>query len=152
MYQSPYTYVLKKRMKQPLEEYVSGNMRFYFIKHAVVDKEEDSTPIIYEQKRQLVPDHTMNKADINLVGSGMAGQVDATHADAYKSVNINGVPMKEIITGTRSIGCQTLMRESEAQTIPAPFGELKQDNSFHEIFELKDFHYGHGLPVEMHDI
>lgn len=41
-----YVYRLKKPMKQTEEEYVSGNMRFYFIKHAVVDKEEDSTPIM----------------------------------------------------------------------------------------------------------
>ena len=60
--------------------------------------------------------------------------------------------MKEVVTATRSLGCQTLMRESEAQTIPAPFGTVKQDNTFQEIFELKDFHYGNGLPVEMHDI
>ena len=62
MNRSPYTYLLKKRTKQPLEEYVSGNMLFYFIKHAVVDKEEDSTPIIYEQRRQLIPDHTKSKS------------------------------------------------------------------------------------------
>ena len=61
MNRSPYTYLLKKRSKQPLEEYVSGNMRFYFIKHAVVDKEEDSTPIVYEQRRQLIPDQTRNE-------------------------------------------------------------------------------------------
>lgn len=42
-----YVYRLRAPMKQTLEEYVSGNMRFYFIKHAVVDKEEDSTPIMY---------------------------------------------------------------------------------------------------------
>ncbi|MCQ2817985.1 MAG: hypothetical protein MJ252_12035 [archaeon] len=41
-YQSPYTYVLKKRIPQTLEEYVSGNMRFNFIKHAVVDKEGEN--------------------------------------------------------------------------------------------------------------
>ena len=151
MYSSPYTYVLKKRMKQPLEEYVSGNMRFYFIKHAVVDKEEDSTPIIYEQKRQLVPDHTNNNIISKSPSPGSNSQ-NLLAASDFKTLTVNGVPMKEIVTGTRSIGCQTLMRESEAQTIPAPFGEIKQDNNFHEIFELKDFHYGNGLPVEMHDI
>ena len=147
---SPYTYILKKRTKQPLEEYVSGNMRFYFIKHAVVDKEEDSTPIIYEQRRQLVPDHTKNQQG-NLQ---LMGEKDAAHGgiSTFKTVNINGTPMKEVVTATRSLGCQTLMRESEAQTIPAPFGTVKQDNTFQEIFELKDFHYGNGLPVEMHDI
>ena len=151
MYSSPYTYVLKKRMKQPLEEYVSGNMRFYFIKHAVVDKEEDSTPIIYEQKRQLVPDHT-NQPLLKSSSPNSQNSQNLLAASDFKTLNVNGVPMKEIITGTRSIGCQTLMRESEAQTIPAAFGEIKQDNNFHEIFELKDFHYGNGLPVEMHDI
>ena len=149
---SRYEYILKKRMKQPLEEYVSGNMRFYFIKHAVVDKEEDSTPIIYEQHRQLVPDHTKSPSlsqNVNI----LMRENDAAHGgNNYKTVNINGTPMKEIISTTRSLGCQTLMRESEAQTIPAPFGTVKQDNTFQEIFELKDFHYGHGLPVEMHDI
>ena len=150
---STYEYILKKRMKQPLEEYVSGNMRFYFIKHAVVDKEEDSTPIIYEQHRQLVPDHT-KKQVLSEKGNLLLGETDAAHGGVanYKTVNINGTPMKEIISTTRSLGCQTLMRESEAQTIPAPFGTVKQDNTFQEIFELKDFHYGHGLPVEMHDI
>ena len=150
MMMSPYTYILKKRTKQPLEEYVSGNMRFYFIKHAVVDKEEDSTPIIYEQRRQLVPDHSKNqKGNLQLMG-----EKDAAHGGSsnFKTVNINGTPMREVVTSTRSLGCQTLMRESEAQTIPAPFGTVKQDNTFQEIFELKDFHYGHGLPVEMHDI
>ena len=38
-YQSPYTYILKKRIPQTLEEYVSGNMRLHFIKQAVVDTE-----------------------------------------------------------------------------------------------------------------
>ena len=148
---SPYTYILKKRSKQPLEEYVSGNMRFYFIKHAVADKEEDSTPIIYEQHRQLVPDHSKTNQKSNLQ---LMGENDAAHGEGsnFKTVNINGTPMREIVTTTRSLGCQTLMRESEAQTIPAPFGVVKQDNTFQEIFELKDFHYGNGLPVEMHDI
>ena len=127
MMMSPYTYILKKRTKQPLEEYVSGNMRFYFIKHAVVDKEEDSTPIIYEQRRQLVPDHTKNKQ-----GNLLMGEKDAAHGGGsyYKTVNINGTPMKEVVTATRSLGVQTLMRESEAQTIPAPFGVVKQENTF----------------------
>ena len=154
MYNSPYTYLLKKKSKQPLEEYVSGNMRFYFIKHAVVDKEEDSTPIIYEQRRELVPDHSKNLGLSQKGNLQLSGERDAAHAGGsnFKTVNINGTPMREIITATRSLGCQTLMRESEAQTIPAPFGVVKQDNTFQEIFELKDFHYGNGLPVEMHDI
>lgn len=41
MYMS-YNYILKKRIPQTLEEYVSGNMRFNFIKHPVVDKEQDN--------------------------------------------------------------------------------------------------------------
>ena len=64
-YYNRYQYRLKAPMRQTAEEYVSGNMRFYFIKHAVVDKEEDSTPIIYEQKRQLVPDHSLTIANFN---------------------------------------------------------------------------------------
>ena len=149
MNRSPYTYLLKKRTKQPLEEYVSGNMRFYFIKHAVVDKEEDSTPIVYEQRRELIPDHTKSKSPT--LKLAMGSEQSPTTED-YKTVNINGAPMVEVVTATRSLGCQTLMRESEAQTIPASFGVVKQDNTFQEIFELKDFHYGAGLPVEMHDI
>ena len=150
MNRSPYTYLLKKRTKQPLDEYVSGNMRFYFIKHAVVDKEEDSTPIVYEQRRQLIPDHTNSKSPSLKLSMG-ENQSPVPLSD-FQTVNINGAPMQEIITTTRSLGCQTLMRESEAQTIPASFGVVKQDNTFQEIFELKDFHYGAGLPVEMHDI
>ena len=145
---SPYEYLLKKRTTQPLEEYVSGNMRFYFIKHAVVDKEEDSTPIIYEQRRHLVQDNTKSPlAQLN--EPNLLGKPSDTNLKVSTS---ESPPMKEIITTTRSIGCQTLMRESEAQTIPAPFGVVKQDNTFQEIFELKDFHFGSGLPVEMHDI
>ena len=144
MNRSPYTYLLKKRTKQPLEEYVSGNMRFYFIKHAVVDKEEDSTPIVYEQRRQLIPDHTKSKSPSLKLSMG-ENQSPVPMSD-FQTVNINGAPMQEIITTTRSLGCQTLMRESEAQTIPASFGVVKQDNTFQEIFELKDFHYGAGLP------
>ena len=150
MNRSPYTYLLKKRSKQPLEEYVSGNMRFYFIKHAVVDKEEDSTPIVYEQRRQLIPDHTKSKSPT--LKLGMNENQSSLPMSNFKTVNINGSPMVEVVTATRSLGCQTLMRESEAQTIPASFGVVKQDNTFQEIFELKDFHYGAGLPVEMHDI
>ena len=150
MNRSPYTYLLKKRTKQPLEEYVSGNMRFYFIKHAVVDKEEDSTPIIYEQRRQLIPDHTKSKSPT--LKLTMGENQSPSPITNFKTVNINGSPMLEVVTATRSLGCQTLMRESEAQTIPASFGVVKQDNTFQEIFELKDFHYGAGLPVEMHDI
>ena len=150
MNRSPYTYLLKKRTKQPLEEYVSGNMRFYFIKHAVVDKEEDSTPIIYEQRRQLIPDHTKSKSPT--LKLTMGENQSPSPMSNFKTVNINGSPMVEVVTATRSLGCQTLMRESEAQTIPASFGVVKQDNTFQEIFELKDFHYGAGLPVEMQDI
>ena len=146
MNRSPYTYLLKKKSKQPLDEYVSGNMRFYFIKHAVVDKEEDSTPIIYEQRRELIPDHSKVSPQPLKLGMG------SSESPNFKTVNINGAPMVEVVTTTRSLGCQTLMRESEAQTIPASFGTVKQDNTFQEIFELKDFHYGSGLPVEMHDI
>ena len=109
---SPYTYLLKKKSKQPLEEYVSGNMRFYFIKHAVVDKEEDSTPIIYEQRRELVPDHSKAPGLSQKGNLQLSGETDAAHGGGLKTVNINGTPMKEIVTATRSLGCQTLMRES----------------------------------------
>ena len=107
MNRSPYTYLLKKRTKQPLEEYVSGNMRFYFIKHAVVDKEEDSTPIVYEQRRQLIPDHTKSKSPSLKLSMG-ENQSPVPMSD-FQTVNINGAPMQEIITTTRSLGCQTLM-------------------------------------------
>ena len=42
-----FTYVLKdRRLGQSLETYVSGSHRFNFIKRPVVEKEEDSSPIM----------------------------------------------------------------------------------------------------------
>jgi pregnane X receptor len=52
----------------------------------------------------------------------------------------------------RSIGCQTIFRESEVQTDPAPLGDIERDGDFQEIFELKEFSYRNGLPVTMHEI
>lgn len=52
----------------------------------------------------------------------------------------------------RTIGTQTLMRESEAQTDPAALGEIERDGSFLEILELKEFSYGNGLPVTMYEL
>ena len=56
----------------------------------------------------------------------------------------------------RSIGCQTLMRESEAQThpcrLPVDPSKIRVDGEFTEILELKDFSYGNGLPVDMYSI
>ena len=141
-YYNRYQYRLKAPMRQTAEEYVSGNMRFYFIKHAVVDKEEDSTPIIYEQKRQLIADHSLdsklqssqNKSDPALFSNNLLQN------------------QKEIIYSTRTIGTQTLLRESEAQTHPAPLGKIKKDGTFQEINELKDLHFGNGLPADTHII
>lgn len=57
------------------------------------------------------------------------------------------------IKATRSIGCQTIYRDSEAQTDPAPLGIIEADgHEFLEILELKEFSYGNGLPVTMHEI
>jgi hypothetical protein len=58
----------------------------------------------------------------------------------------------KLVKEKRSIGVQTLFRESEAQTVPAPLGEIERDGSFLEILELKEFSYGNGLPVTMHEI
>jgi hypothetical protein len=58
------------------------------------------------------------------------------------------VPRKE----KRTIGVQTLFRESEAQTHPAPLGEIENDGEFLEILELKEFSYGNGLPVTMYEL
>jgi len=58
----------------------------------------------------------------------------------------------KLVKEKRSIGIQTLFRESEAQTVPAPLGEIERDGSFLEILELKDLSYGKGLPVSMHEI
>jgi hypothetical protein len=58
------------------------------------------------------------------------------------------VPRKE----KRTIGTQTLYRESEAQTLPAPLGEIENDGEFLEILELKEFSYGNGLPVTMYEL
>ena len=52
----------------------------------------------------------------------------------------------------RSIGVQTLFRESEAQTDPAPLGDIERNGNFLEILELKDFTYGNGLPVSMFEL
>ena len=123
MNRSPYTYLLKKRTKQPLEEYVSGNMRFYFIKHAVVDKEEDSTPIIYEQRRQLIPDHTKSKSPT--LKLTMGENQSPSPMSNFKTVNINGYQMVEVVTATRNLGWQTLMREREDQTITDTFTRFK---------------------------
>jgi len=41
-----YTYVLKDHRYKSLESYVSGRYRLNFIKRPVVEKEEDSTPIM----------------------------------------------------------------------------------------------------------
>jgi hypothetical protein len=46
MYFSSYETALKRPMRETPEEYVSGAKRPLFIKQAVVDKEEDSTPIM----------------------------------------------------------------------------------------------------------
>lgn len=142
-YYNRYQYRLKAPMKQTAEEYVSGNMRFYFIKHAVVDKEEDSTPIIYEQKRQLVPDHSFDKLQ-----SSQNKLNDP--ANLYSNNLLQN--QREIIYSTRTIGTQTLLRESEAQTHPAPLGKIKKDGTFQEINELKDLHFGNGLPADTHII
>jgi hypothetical protein len=41
------TYILKNRnLGQSLESYVSGSHRFNFIKRPVVEKEEESSPIM----------------------------------------------------------------------------------------------------------
>ena len=39
---------------------------------------------------------------------------------------------------TKSISCQTLMRESDSQTIPAPFEKIKHDNTIQERL-INDF-------------
>ena len=42
-----YTYILKdNRVKNNLESYVSGRYRLNFIKRPVIEKEEDSTPVM----------------------------------------------------------------------------------------------------------
>jgi len=142
-YYNRYQYRLKAPMRQTPEEYVSGNMRFYFIKHAVVDKEEDSTPIIYEQKRQLVPDHSFDK---------LQSSQNKLNDPANLFSNNSLQNQREIIYSTRTIGTQTLLRESEAQTHPAPLGKIKKDGTFQEINELKDLHFGNGLPADTHII
>ncbi|MCQ2817984.1 MAG: hypothetical protein MJ252_12030 [archaeon] len=79
----------------------------------------------------------------NAMEGGMIGQ--GTGYEGQEKVKI-----------LRSIGCQTLMRESEAQTHPAALPEdpskIRVDGEFQEILELKDFSYGNGLPVDMYAI
>ena len=66
-------------------------------------------------------------------------------------MNMNQEVFK-LVKEKRSIGVQTLYRESEAQTVPAPLGEIERDGSFLEILELREFSFGNGLPVTMHEI
>ncbi len=66
-------------------------------------------------------------------------------------MNMNQEVFK-LVKEKRSVGVQTLFRESEAQTVPAPLGEIERDGSFLEILELKEFSFGNGLPVTMHEI
>ena len=58
----------------------------------------------------------------------------------------------KIFKEKRSIGVQTLFRESEAQTDPAALGQIERDGTFLEILELCNFSYGKGLPVSMYEI
>lgn len=58
----------------------------------------------------------------------------------------------EQVSKKRSIGCQTLFRESETQTHPAALGEIERDNNFLEILELSNLSYGNGLPATMEEI
>ena len=57
-----------------------------------------------------------------------------------------------LIKEKRSIGTQTLFRESESQTDPAAFGQIERDGTFLEILELNDFSFGKGLPASMYEI
>jgi len=58
----------------------------------------------------------------------------------------------KVIKNQRSIGMQTIYRESEAQTVPASLGEVEKDGTFLEILELKELSYGKGLPVTMYEL
>ena len=68
-------------------------------------------------------------------------EIDMTNEDKIK-----------VVKNKRSIGIQTLYRESEVQTDPAPLGEVEKDGTFLEILELKDFSFGKGLPVTMYEL
>ena len=57
-----------------------------------------------------------------------------------------------MIKEKRTIGVQTLFRESEAQTDPAALGEIEEDGNFTELKDLNEFKYGNGLPVSMYEI
>ena len=64
----------------------------------------------------------------------------------------NEEQIKKIGKETRSIGTQSLYRENDCQTDPAALGEIERHGEFLEILELKEFSYGKGLPVSMHEI
>jgi hypothetical protein len=59
---------------------------------------------------------------------------------------------RKLIKEKRTIGCQTLFRESEAQTDPAALGEIEEDGQFTELKDLGEFKYGNGLPVSMYEL
>ena len=58
----------------------------------------------------------------------------------------------ELIKEKRSIGTQSIFRESEAQTDPAAFGKIERDGTFLEILELNEFSFGKGLPAGNNEI
>ena len=151
-----YTYILKKRLKQSLEEYVSGNKRFLFIKHPVADKEQDSTPVVIEQRAEFIQNKNYKSYGLGGDSSLPFGDSSAVGGAGASDVSSTKVRRDVIYHNTRSIGCQTLLRESEAQTHPTPLPadpkKIRVDGTFQEILELKDFSYGNGLPVEMYDI
>ena len=151
-----YTYILKKRLKQSLEEYVSGNKRFLFIKHPVEDKEQDSTPVVIEQRAEFIQNKNYKSYGLGGDSSLPFGDSSAYGGAGASDVSSTKVRRDVIYHNTRSIGCQTLLRESEAQTHPTPLPadpkKIRVDGTFQEILELKDFSYGNGLPVEMYDI
>lgn len=57
-----------------------------------------------------------------------------------------------VVKQKRTIGTQTLFRESEAQTDPSAFGNIERDGTFLEILELNDFKFGKGLPASVYEL
>ncbi|KNC54466.1 AMY-1-associating protein expressed in testis 1 [Thecamonas trahens ATCC 50062] len=81
-----------------------------------------------------------------------AGATRTSAVDAGLQSAGEGAGSRGTREGARSVGVQTLYRESEAQTDPYTPEYVTRDGEEPELLSLAMFTYGHGLPVTMDEI